>query len=116
MIDLKGKTLEEAVQHFAYQVLFELYHYDLDALDRLIDQTDLPLQEQFPDPGDGVRYADPDEIPDYHFELEQREDGGYNCYLDIPFSDTEYRCAIADFSLDHVRESLSVHLHQVAPS
>ena len=116
MIDLTGKTPEEAVRQFAHQVLYELYHYDLDALDSLIDQTAFPLREQFPEPVDDVRYANPDELSDWDFQLDLREDGGYNCHIDIPFSDPNYRCAIADFSLEHIRDSLSVRLNQVSPS
>ena len=115
MIDLKEKTVKEAVQQFAYQVLYELHHYDLESLSRLIDQTDFPLEEQFPAPVDEVRYADPDELSDCHFELEEREDGGYDCYLSIPFSVPGYESVTASFSLNRVRESLSVRLDQVSP-
>ena len=114
MINLNGKTLDDAVRQFAHQVLYELHHYDLQSLDSLIDSASLPLEDHFPEPGD-VRYADPDEIPNVHFELEQREDGGYDFYLSIPFSNSEYESMTADFSLEHVRESLSVKLHQVSP-
>ena len=40
MIILNDKPVKDAVVEFAQQLLFELYHYDLEALGRLIDKSE----------------------------------------------------------------------------
>ena len=88
-------------------------NYDLQSLETLIDQAELLLEEHFPEPGD-VQYADSDEPPNFHFELDQWEDGKYDCYVSIPFSNPKYDSVTASFSMEHVRESHSVRLDQVS--
>ena len=119
MIQLDGRTVEDACRQFAEQLIEELVYYDIDAIRKLIDvnESSGPLEQSFLPPplkGDGS-YCLVEDAANWHFQIEPDGEDRFQCHFGVPFHG-DYEPLVADFAMERSgANALRARFFQLGP-
>ena len=116
MLDTSGSSLVEECSKFAMQFLYHLSHYDMDALEGMIDEFDPPLRDYFLQFGKQVHYRSIVSIDDWFFQLFPDDDNSIFFRFELPLTDEELRPREATFRLVRTQKKYLVQLVKTGPS
>src|SRR5687768_18434019 len=100
MLDVGAAHAFAACIEFAVRWLDALAHYDLPALEAMVDVSDSggPLAESLPRP-EGFTYARAEQAEGWSVHFGIVDDGGFAVDFEVPFAEKHYRCGIAMFEM-----------------
>ncbi|MBB3210644.1 hypothetical protein FHS27_006492 [Rhodopirellula rubra] len=117
MLDISEASPYAVSVQFAHDILECLSYYDLDELQKLIDENDsgVPIGQSFPQP-DGFQYCPPAEFNNWTVHFVAISDTGFSCEFEMPFAGSEFRPMMARFTMRRHGDVLRVHFDAVVPS